>query len=94
MICLISTPALRGRIRKILSEKINGVPVAGTVEWIAARLTGTRPTKSQVRAVEAELSALGAMARTLRSGVVLWKLPNKHHAAWQGLVRGLSRGWL
>lgn len=77
--------AIRAELITTLKRKIDGVPVAGTVRWIAAELGS-----SSARAIALTSSLLADLkreglvtTRKLRSGEELWKVTDQHHAAWQ-----------
>lgn len=80
--------ALRGWIENVLRRKIDGTPVAGTVEWLTTELGGTG--NNAVRMVGAELIRMQqdglVSVRQLRSGELLWKLTDTHFTKWQALA--------
>lgn len=82
----LGASALRGEIENVLSQKIAGTPISGTLTWLTAELGGAG--KSAEAQVAIELAALELEGRVTtrvipRSGELVWKLTDKHHAQWQ-----------
>lgn len=92
MLTVEQVRALRAEVVDVLARKVDGVQVAGTVRWLAAELGGTTPQAlGFVAAVLQDLQREGLVTtRTLRSGEVLWKLTDKHHAKWQEIRTSLA----
>lgn len=94
MSAVAAPAALRGEIEKVLSQKIGKTPISGTLAWLTAELGGSGPAAlSAVSAVLAEMQDAGRVTtRRLKSGPLVWKLTDKHHAAWAAQSFSITGG--